>query len=131
MQPNTQAPETKKERTPGGVIIIALLLIVGAFFAGGLGALVPTATLNAFGLPRSLLLVGALITALLAYGLLRLRRWAWAATLSFVFVNAYFLLLNAEVDGTTQYPGLIVLIVIAAYLLWPKVRVRFFQQQRS
>lgn len=118
-------------RTPRGVIFIATLLIVGAFFAGGVGSLFPSETLATFNQPRSLLLVGALVTALLAYGLLRLRRWAWFATLSFVFVNAYFLVLRAQLDGNVQYVGLAVLIASAAYLVLPAVRAVFLHRNPS
>ena len=120
----TQPP---RRRAPRGIIIIGMLLIVAAFFVGGVGTLFPSATLESFGQPRSLLLVGALVTAVLAYGLLRLRRWAWFATLSFVFVNAYFLLLGARVDGSVQYPGLIVLLMVGAYMLLPGVRAVFLK----
>ena len=121
----------KRRRTPRGVIFIATLLIVGAFFAGGVGSLFPSETLATFNQPRSLLLVGALVTALLAYGLLRLRRWAWFATLSFVFVNAYFLVLRAQLDGNVQYVGLAVLIASAVYLALPSVRALFLHRNPS
>lgn len=127
MSDQTRQHEQPQRRVPRGVILIALLLIVGAFFVGGLGTLVPTETLTEVGVPRSLMLVGALVTGLLAYGLLRMRRWAWAATLSFLIVNAYFLLLSAIVIGTTQYIGFALLILIAAYLLLPSVRAAFWR----
>lgn len=117
-------------KTPRGVILIATLLITGAFFAGGVGSLFPAETLASFNQPRSLLLVGALVTALLAYGLLRLRRWAWFATLSFVFVNAYFLLLGARLDGSVEYIGLGLLLAIGVYMLLPAVRSVFLRQER-
>ena len=116
----------KQERkTPRGVILIATLLIIGAFFAGGVGSLFPSETLAEFNQPRSLLLIGELVTALLAYGLLRLRRWAWFATLSFVFVNAYFLVLGARLDGGGEYIGLGVLLAVGGYMLLPAVRTVF------
>jgi hypothetical protein len=118
--------EQTQSRIPRGVILIATLLIIGAFFTGGLGLLVPTRTLSDAGLPRSLMLSGALVTSVLAYGLLRMRRWAWGATLSFVLVQTYFVLLNTLVDGAIQYAGLSVLLAIGAYLLLPKVRMVFF-----
>jgi hypothetical protein len=122
----TAHTDSHKQRTPRGVILIGILLIIGAFFTGGM-MLVPTQTLAEFNLPRSLLFFGALITGLLAYGLLRLRRWAWAATLSFIVVNAYFLILNAALRGTVQYAGLIVLVVAGIYLLLPSVRSSFLR----
>lgn len=113
---------------PRGVILIAILFIVGAFFSTGLGLLVPQATLDTADLPRSLLVVGGLLTALLAYGLLRLRRWAWAATLSFLVVNAFFLLLNALALGAPQYVGLGLLMIVGVYLLLPRVRAVFWKR---
>lgn len=118
----------KERRTPRGVIVIATLLIVGAFLAGGVGSLFPAQTLASFNQPRSLLLVGALVTALLAYGLLRLRRWAWFATLSFVFVNAYFLVLGAQLDGSVEYLGLGLLLAVGGYMCLPAVRSVFLKQ---
>lgn len=131
MTENKQLEREQGRRTPRGVIFIATLLIVGAFFVGGVGSLFPSETLASFNQPRSLLLVGALITALLAYGLLRLRRWAWFATLSFVFVNAYFLVLRAQLDGNVQYVGLAVLVAAAVYLALPSVRSAFLHRQPS
>jgi hypothetical protein len=119
--------EQNQQRIPRGVILIASLLIIGAFFTGGLGALVPTRTLDESGLPRSLMLTGALVTTILAYGLLRMRRWAWGATLSFVLVQAYFVILNTLIDGVTQYIGLAVLTAIGGYMLLPSVRMVFFR----
>ncbi|HEX6291651.1 MAG TPA: hypothetical protein VFZ66_20875 [Herpetosiphonaceae bacterium] len=123
--------EQKQLRTPRGVILIATLLIIGAFFTGGVGLLVPTSTLSEAGLPRSLLLSGALITSVLAYGLLRMRRWAWGATLSFVLVQGYFMLLNTLIDGVVQYAGLLLLLGIGIYLLRPNVRTVFFTQRAA
>lgn len=127
-QPVDSSSQESRRRVPRGVLLIAVLLIAGAFFVGGLGALVPDRALEDVGVPRSLMLVGALITALLAYGLLRMRRWAWAATLSFLVVNAYFLLLSALVVGTTQYIGFATLLLLGAYLLLPGVRAAFWRR---
>lgn len=110
------------------MILIATLLIIGAFFTGGLGSLVPSQTLAEAGLPRSLLLTGALLTTFLAYGLLRMRRWAWGATLSFVMVQIYFVVLNTLINGAVQYAGLAVLVAIGAYMLQPSVRSVFLQR---
>lgn len=123
--------EHTQQRIPRGVIAIATLLIIGAFFTGGLGSLVPTRTLEEAGLPRSLLLTGALLTTVLAYGLLRVRRWAWAATLSFVVVQACFVVLNTLIYGTAAYAGLVILLAIAVYLLRPGVRAVFFRRGAS
>jgi hypothetical protein len=129
--PQREQAERPARRVPRGVILIAVLLIAGAFFVGGLGVLVPDQALATIGVPRSLMLVGSLITGLLAYGLLRLRRWAWAATLSFLIVNAYFLLLSALTIGAPQYVGFGLLLLIAAYLLLPSVRAVFWRSRQS
>jgi hypothetical protein len=119
----TQSKPNANDKLPRGVIIIAVLLWLGAFFTAGV-MLVPTATLEQENLPRSLLLVGALALAVLGYGLIRLRRWAWIATILVAFVNGYFLLLNA-LEGSSQFAGLLVLIAMVAYLIQPRVRARF------
>ncbi len=85
----TQSKPNANDKLPRGVIIIAVLLWLGAFFTAGV-MLVPTATLEQENLPRSLLLVGALALAVLGYGLIRLRRWAWIATILLAFVNGSF-----------------------------------------
>lgn len=118
-------------RIPRGIILIATLLIVMAFFALGMGLLIPARTLAQADLNRSLLLAFALVTGMLAYGLLRMRRWAWAATLSFVFVQGYFIVLNALLDGASQAVGLILLACIGLYLLLPKVRSVFLRPRES
>lgn len=123
--------QTKRDRIPRGIVLIATLLMIGAFFVGGIGLLVPTQTLTTFNLPRSLLLVGALVVGVLVYGLLRMRRWAWGATLSFVFVNAYFILLQARLTGAGQYVGLAILLLIAIYLFTPGVRAVFLRPRDS
>ena len=119
----TQSKLNANDKLPRGVIIIAVLLWLCAFFTAGV-MLVPTATLEQENLPRSLLLVGALALAVLGYGLIRLRRWAWIATILVAFVNGYFLLLNA-LEGSSQFAGLLVLIAMVAYLIQPRVRTRF------
>lgn len=116
----------KRARTPRGVVLIGMLLIIGAFFSAGL-VLVPTATLDQFNLPRSLLLSGAFVYGLLAYGLLRLRRWAWAAGLSFVAIHTFFLVQIGQIDNRVQYPALALLLAAAIYLLMPGVRARFLR----
>lgn len=113
-------------RRPRGVIVVALLLASGALMTGAV-ALAPSATLAAAGLPRSLLIVSALLTAVLAYGLLRLRRWAWAAMLSFVVINACFLLARALLSGGVPVGGLALLLALATYLLLPGVRAAFWR----
>src|SRR5687768_13926667 len=124
----TEMAEQTRQRMPRGVIAIATLLLIGAFFTGGLGSLVPSNTLAEAGLPRSLLLTGALLTTVLAYGLLRMRRWAWGATLSFVIVQTVFVVLNTLVYGTAAYAGLVILLVVAGYLLQPSTRAVFFRR---
>jgi len=120
--------EGKTRRAPRGVILIGSLLIVMAFFAAGLGLLVPTSTLEQQpGLTRPLLVSFAIVTSILAYGMLWMRRWAWAATLSFVIVQAIFIVLGALIDGAVQYVGLLLLAVIAGYMLLPQVRTVFLQ----
>lgn len=119
--------QTRSRRAPRGVLVIAILLIIGAFFSAGVGVLFPTETLQNANVPRSLLLFGALVTGILAYGLIRVRRWAWAATLSFVIVQAYFLLLGTLLEGGSQYVGFAMLIAIAAYMLLPGVRNVFLR----
>lgn len=121
---STRRPKkSPEERLPRGVILIAVLLWVSAFFTAGI-TLVPAATLQEFNLSRSLLLVSGLALAVLGYGLIRLRRWAWIATILIAFVNGYTLFLIA-LDGTVQLPGLLVLVAMVVYLLQPKVRARF------
>ncbi len=120
-------PSSKSEakaKLPRGVIVLTLLLWVGAFISAGV-TLVPTSTLEQFNLPRSMLLVYALALGVLGYGLIQLRRWAWIATILFVFVNINFLLLIAFDQGTPQYVGLAVLVAAVAYLLRPTIRARF------
>jgi hypothetical protein len=121
--------QKNRNRAPRGVVVIALLLAAGAFFTAGM-MLVPTATLEQFNLPRSLLLFGAFVTGVLAYGLLRMRRWAWAATLSFIIVNGYFLVWTAVQGGNVAYGGLAVLIAAGIYLLLPGVRAAFLRPAR-
>ncbi len=118
--------QEQQRRLPRGIIIIASLLFIGAFFSCGI-MLAPTTTLQEFNLPRSLLLVGALATGVLGYGLLRLRRWAWGAALGFVFVNAYFLILGALAGGGVQVVGLSILALTALYLFLPHVRAAFLR----
>lgn len=115
-----------KDKLPRGIILIAILLWTGAFFTAGM-MLVPTATLDQFNLPRSLLFVGALALSVLGYGLVRLRRWAWISTILFIFVNGYSLLLYA-LEGTYQFIGLGLLIAVAVYLFRPGIRDRFLRQ---
>jgi hypothetical protein len=117
--------EKKDRRTPRGVIVIATLLIVVVFFSAGVGTLVRGEALAEAGLTRPLLLSFALVTSVLAYGLLRLRRWAWGATLSFVIVQACFLLLQSLVAGGNLVFAFLPLLFVFAYLMLPSVRAVF------
>ncbi len=110
-------------KLPRGIIVLGALLYAGAFVSFAAGAIVPGAVLA--GLPRWVLLFGALACAILATGLLRRRRWAWFAALAFVVVNAYYLLLGAAERGQNTLVGGTILAVVAAYLLWPGVRSAF------
>ncbi len=105
---------------PRGVIVLALLLYVGAFVSAVTAAVVATPLLG--GVPRSILLLGAFASAVLATGLLRRRRWAWFATLVFVAINGYYLLLATALRGQNSILGLTILTAVAAYLFWPSVR---------
>lgn len=108
-------------------MLIAVLLTAGALMVGLLGLLVPGNTLVEANLPRSLLLFGAAVTGVLAYGLFRMRRWAWAATLSFAVVNLSFLLPNVS-DGAGRFVGAALLLLAGLYMLLPSVRASFFKQ---
>jgi hypothetical protein len=122
---NEQAasPARARARSPRGVLLIATLLTAGALLVGLLGLLVPGATLQEANLPRSLLLFGAFVTGVLAYGLFRMRRWAWAAMLSFVVVNLSFLLPIMS-DGAGRLVGAALLLLAGVYMV--SVRRRFF-----
>jgi hypothetical protein len=123
--------ETHERRIPRGVIFIASLLIVVAFFSAGEGLLVRSEALAEVRLSRLLLFSFALVTTILAYGLLRMRRWAWAAMLSFVVVQAYFLVLTSWIEGGIQSIGLLLLAAIAGYMLLPRVRSVFLRPRGS
>ncbi len=125
--PDLQASVGKKRRkTPRGVLLLGLLLYAGAFVSAAAGLVVPDDLLA--GVPRWVLLLGALACAILATGLVRRRRWAWFATLAFVAVNAYYLLLGTATRGQNTIVGTTVLAVAAGYLLWPKVRATFLHR---
>ncbi len=110
---------------PRGVIVIASLLTAGTLMVGLMGLLVPGETLLGANLPRSLLLFGALVTGILAYGLFRMRRWAWAATISFVVVNLSFLLPNLRAGGLL---GAALLLLAGVYMMLPSVRGAFYKR---
>jgi hypothetical protein len=119
-------PETagkQRRKTPRGVLVLGLLLYAGAFVSAAAGLVVPADLLA--GVPRWVLLLGALACAILATGLVRRRRWAWFATLTFVAVNAYYLLLGTATRGQNTIVGTTILAIVAGYLLWPKVRAAF------
>ncbi len=121
--------EKKEPRTPRGVIMISIMLIVVVFFSAGVGTLVRGEALSEAGLTRSLLLSFAFVTAVLVYGLLRLRRWAWGATLSFVIVQACFLLLQSLVEGVNLLIAFTPLLLVFAYLMLPSVRTVFLSNR--
>ena len=117
----TRLPGSSRRRAaPRGVIVLSLLLYTGAFISAAAAAVVPADVLR--GLPRWIYLLYALVLTVLATGLLRRRRWAWFAALTFVAINGYYLLLGIAERGQNSIVGLTILTVIAAYLLWPGVR---------
>ena len=109
-------------KLPRGIIVLGFLLYAGACISLLAGAVAST------GLPRGVLLFGAVVCAILATGLLLRRRWAWFAALAFVAVNTYYLILAAAERGQNPVVGAIVLSGIAVYLLRPGVRSIFLQR---
>jgi hypothetical protein len=102
-------------RRPRGVLVLALLLFLFAG-VGLLAALLPQ--LREPEVPTPVYLVASLYFGMLGWGLLKLRRWAWYATLIAIAISAYF-------GVQLQLASLLFLAAAAAYLLWPKVRVAF------
>lgn len=127
-QQATASASKQRSRAPRGVLLLATLLTAGALLVGLLGLLVPGATLLEANLPRSLLLFGATVTGVLAYGLFRMRRWAWAATLSFVVINLSFLLPNLR-SGAAGLPGAALLLLAGVYMVLPSVRAAFYRSR--
>lgn len=125
-QSRDDATPVRRPPIPRGVILIALVLVAGVLLVGGVATLFPSAALA--GVPRSLLLFGAAIFGFLAYGLLRMRRWAWGATLAFVVVQLSFLVLNALQFGSVSFGGLLVLLAIGAYMIQPRIREAFLRR---
>ena len=122
------APPQAKKRVavPRGVIVLGLMLYIGAIVAAAVAVAIPASMLS--GVPRWVFGLGALVLTVLATGLFRRRRWAWYATLSFVAVNAYYLLLGTAQRGQNTIVGATLLAAIAAYLLWPGVRGAFLRR---
>lgn len=110
-------------RPPWGVIALALALYGSACMALAAALIVRTDRLA--DLPRWVLVFGALVTTILATGLMGRRRWAWFASLAFVAVNAVYLLLGAAVLGENALAGGVLLALVAAYLLRPQIRAVF------
>src|SRR5689334_14423739 len=79
-------------------------------------------------LPRWILLFGALVTSVLATGLMARQRWAWFATLACIAVNAAYLFRGAAVLGENTVAGGTLLALVAAYLLWPGTRAVFLRR---
>lgn len=125
-QPAAPPQAKKRIAVPRGVIVLGLLLYIGAIAAAAVAVAIPAAMLA--GVPRWVFALGALALTVLATGLFRRRRWAWYATLSFVAVNAYYLLLGTAQRGQNTIVGATLLAAVAAYLLWPGVRAAFLRR---
>jgi hypothetical protein len=111
---------------PRGVIVLGLLLYAGALVSAAAGAVLSPAALA--GIPRWVPLLGGLVLAILATGLFRRRRWAWYSMLAFIVVSGFYLLRGTAERGQNTIVGLTILSIIAAYLLWPKVRSVYLNQ---
>ena len=123
---DAQPKATKRIVVPRGVIVLGLMLYIGAIVAAAVAVAIPVSMLS--GVPRWIFGLGALALTVLATGLFRRRRWAWYATLSFVAVNAYYLLLGTAQRGQNTIVGATILAAVAAYLLWPGVRGAFLRR---
>jgi uncharacterized membrane protein len=118
----TPARQERSERTkvPRGVIFLGLMLYMGGLISAATGLVLSADALN--GLPRWVPLTGSIVLMVLATGLFRRRRWAYLSMLSFILVSAFYLLRGTAERGENTIVGLTILAIIAAYLLWPKVR---------
>ncbi len=129
-QPEAHAPEAPDHRSarrkvPRGVIFLGLMLYAGGLVSAAAGLVLPVSALE--GLPRWVPLLGSLALAMLATGLFRRRRWAYLSMLSFIAVSAFYLLRGIAERGQNSIVGLTILAIIAAYLLWPKIRATYLQ----
>ncbi len=127
-KPEAHAPEvsdhrSERRKVPRGVIFLGLLLYAGGLVSAAAGLVLPAAALE--GLPRWVPLLGSLALAMLATGLFRRRRWAYLSMLTFIAVSAFYLLRGTAERGQNSIVGLTILAIIAAYLLWPKIRATY------
>ena len=113
---------------PTGVIILALLQLISALVAIGLGvlALAITLALPILGMILALIpLIIGFIGLILFWGLWTLKGWAWFWTLFFNFVAVLLGLLNFNLTDLTFLLSWGLNLIIVIYLLLPSTRAAF------
>ena len=118
---------------PTGVLILAILQLIGALLNLWAGALLimaamllgPFAFLFAF--PALILFIVGLIGLLLFYGLYTLKGWAWLWALIFnlLAVLGGLLRIGALMGDYIGLAGFIVNLIVFIYLLLPSTRAHF------
>lgn len=123
----SQDAPVRRAKRPKGVMLLVVLL----YIAAGLVVVSALAT-GEQRLPSDVSTVITIYLLILAWGLWKLFRWAWFATLIMFVLSTFYILSNATLIGEslTAIPVLVPLGFIAvalAYLLSPRVRQVYLQ----
>lgn len=112
--------ERQRPRRPRGVIILSLMLTSFGLVLALAGMVAPSPAIPAMAYAG-----GTLYFFILAWGLMKLRRWAWFATLIAMAIAGTELALTPVMTGRTALAPMAFLALGALYLLLPNVRTVF------
>lgn len=117
-------PVIKKKPLPRGILLIGLILLSAGVI---LTVTSISPNLRDPNIPSTMYLFAAFYFFLLGWGLLRLYRWAWYATIIAMAMSAYFISQYAPLSN----PGISLgfLGAIGVYLLLPTVRNQFLKKK--
>ncbi|HEY1016581.1 MAG TPA: hypothetical protein VGE07_27970 [Herpetosiphonaceae bacterium] len=116
--PHDQAEAAlRRAKTPRGIMLLSLL-----FYAAAGLVVVATLATTQEPVPGDIAALMTIYLVILGWGLWKLYRWAWFATLIMFALSTMRLISDAALSGASIGFALLFIAIASAYLLWPKVR---------
>ena len=111
------SPAQRRAQRPKGIILLTLL-----FYAAALLVVVASLAAAEFTIPSDIVALTSIYLFILGWGLWKLYRWAWFATLIMLGLSVIRLLSDAALVNQPIGWAMIFIAVCSSYLLWPNVR---------
>lgn len=107
----------RRARIPKGIMLLSLL-----FYAAAGLVIVATLATTQEPVPGDIAALMTIYLSILGWGLWKLYRWAWFATLIMFALSTMRLISDAALSGASIGFALLFIAIASGYLLWPEVR---------